>query len=215
MKTVIILYMPGHAGNFIARLFSLTDETMPLIRQDQLYHHLDHGTPLPDTFDRLANYQFSQVKNEFDTWQKFHRAHADFLENTQYRLLNLFCGSQYSRIVLPVHPCEFESQFVPIGQCEFYYVELDLAHWGAWVQDQQKKLKFQVRGDEQAQFEICKKRYNMKPISLTHILESETSFIQEYLAICNQMMIRPLLDQAVWLRKDWYSVRVQGSTTCT
>lgn len=206
--------MPGHAGNFIARLFSLTKETMPLIRQDQLYHHLDHGTPLPESFDRLSNYQFGQIKEEFNDWQKFHRAYADILENTQYRLLNLFCGSQYSRIVLPVHPCELESQFVPVGQCEFYYVDLDLAHWGAWVQDQQEKLQFQVRGNEQDQFEIYKKRYDMKPISLTRMLESETSFTQEYLAICGQMMVDPLPDQALWLRQDWYSVRVQGSVLC-
>jgi hypothetical protein len=99
--------MPGHAGNFIARLFSLTPETMPLIRQDCLYDHLDHGTPLPESFDRLANYQFGQVKEKFNDWQKFHRAYADFFDNTQYRLLNLFCGLQYSRRVLPVHPCEF------------------------------------------------------------------------------------------------------------
>ena len=206
--------MPGHAGNFIARLFSLTEETMPLVRQDQLYHHLDHGTPLPDTFDRLANYQFGRVKEEFNNWQKFHQAYADFLDNTQYRLLNLFCGLRYSRIVLPVHPYEFESRFVPIDDCEFYYVDLDLDHWGAWVGDQQEKLKFQIRGDEQTQFERCKERYDMKPISLTQMLESETSFIQEYLAICDQMMITPLLDQALWLRQDWYSIRVQGPTIC-
>lgn len=209
MKTVIILYMPGHAGNFVARLFSLTPETMPLIRQDRLYKHIDHGTPFPESFDRLANYQFSQVNQEFGQWQTFHRAFADFLDNAQYRLLNLFSGLRYSRIVLPVHPLEFESQFVPVDHCEFYYVDLDLGQWGQWVKDQQQKLDFRVRGNEQAQFDRCKHRYNMRPINLTKMLENETSFIQEYLAVCNQMMITPLLNHALLLRQDWYSVRVQ------
>ena len=215
MKTVIVLYMPGHAGNFISRLFSLTEETMPLVRRDQLYHHLAQGTPLPDTFDRLANYQFSQVSQEFTDWQKFHRAYADFLQNTQYRLLNLFCENRYSRIVLPVHPWEFDLQFVPVGACEFYYVDLDLDHWGEWVQDQQEKLKFRTRGDEHAQFVRCKKQYNMKPISLTRMLENENNFLKEYLEICESMAVTPVPDQALWLWKDWYSVRVQGTISCT
>jgi len=210
MKTVIILYMPGHAGNFMARLFSLNPETMPLIRHDLMDHHIGHGTSLPDPFDRLTNYQFSQAKQEFGQWQKFHQAYADFSNNSQYRLLNLFCGLRYSRIVIPVHPCEFVSQFVLTDDCEFYYVDLDLDRWGQWIQDQQQKLKFYNRENEPEKFDRCKKLYNMKPINLTKMLESETSFIQEYLAICSQMLITPLLDQALWLRQDWYSVRVQG-----
>jgi hypothetical protein len=210
MKTVILLYLPGHAGNFLARLFSLGEDTMPLLRKDQLEHHLDKGTPLPDNFDRLENYRFGQVTQEFDSWQQFHRAHADFLDNAQYRLLNIFCGLRYSRIVLPVHPGEFENYFVNIDPTEFYYVDLDLHKWGAWVSSQQEKLEFCTRGNENQLFDTQKKKYNMRSINLTKILESEEAFVEEYMSVCNQMNIKPMLEAARSLRQDWYSVRVAG-----
>jgi hypothetical protein len=208
MKTVIVLYLPGHAGNFIARLFSLTAETMPLIRQDQLEQHLDQGTALPEDFDRLANYQFGLVNQQFDSWQKFHRAYADALDLPQYRLLNVFCGFRYSRIVVPIHPNEFVDFSSP-DPTEFYCVDLDLDQWGKWVDGQQQRLGFQYRGNEHGKFAKQKIFYNMKSINLTKMLRSEQDFLEEYLSTCEHMMIEPRPDQALWLRQDWYSVRVK------
>lgn len=209
MKTVIVLYLPGHAGNFVARLFSLNTDTMPLIRQDQLEQHLDQGTALPDDFDRLANYRFSLVTQEFGDWQRFHRAYADAYELPQYRLLNVFCGLRYSRIVVPIHPNEFVDFSSP-EPTEFYCVDLDLDQWGTWVDAQQKILGFYHRGNEHGEFEKQKNLHNMKSIDLTKMLNSEQDFLEEYARICNQMLIEPQPDQALWLRRDWYSVRVRG-----
>lgn len=185
---------------------------MPLLRKDQLEHHLDQGTSVPDNFDRLKNYRFGQVTQEFESWQQFHRAYADFLENAQYRLLNVFCGLQYSRIVLPVHPGEFENYFVNIDPTEFYYVDLDLDKWGPWVSGQQGKLGFCTRGNENQQFENYKKQYHMRSINFTKMLASEPAFVEEYMLVCSQMNIEPMLEQAQQLRQDWYSVRVAGQT---
>jgi hypothetical protein len=213
MKTVIVLYLPGHAGNFIARLFSMTPDTMPLIRKDQLEQHLDQGTPLPEDFDRQTNYQFSSVNQEFGDWQQFHRAYADALEISQYRLLNIFCGYYYSRIVIPIHPTEFRDFSSP-DPTEFYCVDLDLNQWGNWVASQKQKLGFYYRGDEHAHFEKQKTLYNMKSINLTKMLNSEQDFLEEYLVICKQMLIEPLPNKALWLRNDWYSVRVKEQCQC-
>lgn len=212
MKTVVLLYLPGHAGNFLARLFSLGQNTMPLIRKDQLDHHLDQGTPLPDNFDRLENYRFAQVTEEFNNWQQFHRSFADFFEHAQYRLLNLFCGSRYSRIVYPLHPIELANSIVPMSAIEFYYVDLDLQKWGSWVSSQQKKLAFITRHNENALFEVYKKKYHMRSINLTKMLASEPAFVEEYMLVCSQMNIEPMLQQALNLRQDWYSTRVAGQT---
>lgn len=209
MKTVIVLYLPGHAGNFIARLFSLTSDTMPLVRQHQLEQHLDQGTALPEDFDRLKSYQFGSVHKEFSDWQRFHRAYADALDLPQYRLLNIFCGFRYSRIVIPIHPKEFRD-FSLAGTTEFYFVDLDLKQWGTWVSSQQQRLKFQYRGDEHAQFEHQKTKHNMSAINLTKMLNNEQDFLEEYVRICNHMQIEPQPEQALWLRRDWYSVRVEG-----
>ena len=148
--------MPGHAGNFVSRLFSLGPETMPLIRQSMMNEYIDHGTEISDTFDRLANYQFSTVATEFDTWQKFHRAYADHKEYLHYRLLNVFCNRKYSRIVFPLHPHEFNQDFSGDEDSEFYYVDLDLEIWKDWVDSEQQKLRFQVRPQEEEQFEYFK-----------------------------------------------------------
>ena len=59
MKTVIVLYMPGHAGNFVSRLFSLGAETMPLMQKKTMAEHVMQGIKLSNTFDKLDNYLFS------------------------------------------------------------------------------------------------------------------------------------------------------------
>ena len=112
--------------------------------------------------------------------------------------------------MLPVHPSEFENYFVNIDPTEFYYVDIDLGKWGPWVSSQQEKLEFYVRGNENHLFDTQKKKYNMRSINLTKILQSEEAFVEEYMSVCNQMNIEPMLEAARSLRQDWYSVRVAG-----
>jgi hypothetical protein len=209
MKTVIILYLPGHAGNFIARLFSLGNETMPLLQQHMLQHHLETVTDIPDDFDRLENYRFSTVPTRFDNWQQFHRSYADYKEYSCYNLLNIYCKQKYYRIVFPLHPHEFIADFNNQFESEFYYVDLDLNLWGNWVNEQQTKLNFQYRHNEQQQFEDLKAMHNMQPISLDKLLDSQQSFLTEYHRICKVMDIEPLTQQALLLRQDWMSVRLK------
>jgi len=200
--------MPGHAGNFVSRLFSLGSETMPLIRQAMMDEYIDHGLEIADSFDRLANYQFSTVPSEFENWQDFHRAFADHKQYSFYRLLNVFCNRKYSRIVFPLHPHEFFNDFSGDADTEFYYVDLDLDQWGEWVEASQQKLKFRVRPLEQTQFDQLKSEYNIKPIYLSHLLKDQYSFVQEYQRVCAEMQIPVLLEQALTLRQDWYSTRI-------
>jgi hypothetical protein len=145
MKTVIILYLPGHAGNFVARLFSLNRESMPLLPQGMLQHHLESVTDIPEDFDRLENYRFSTVSKAFNDWQQFHRSYADHKEYSCYNLLNIYCKQKYSRVVFPLHPHEFIADFDNQSESELYYVDLDLDRWGNWVNEQQTKLNFQYR----------------------------------------------------------------------
>jgi hypothetical protein len=200
--------MPGHAGNFVARLFSLGPETMPLIRQQLMSESIDHGLEIPDSFDRLANYRFSTISTEFDSWQKFHRAYADHKDYVSYRLLNIFCNQKYSRIVFPIHPHEFGNDFSEIDETEFYYVDLDLDHWGDWVETSRQKLYFKDRPGEREEFEEYKNFYSMRPINLSLLLQNETTFLQEYNRVCQEMNISPDTAQALALRTDWHSSRV-------
>ena len=214
MKTVIILYLPGHAGNFVARLFSLGQETMPLLQQSALQQHLESVTDVPDDFDRLENYRFSTA-TAFNNWQQFHRSYADYKEYSCYNLLNIYCKQKYSRIVFPLHPHEFIADFNSQSESEFYYVDLDLDQWGDWVNEQQAKLNFQYRQNEQQQFEDLKGMHNMQPVSLDRLLESQQSFLKEYHRICKIMDINPLPQQALLLRQDWMSVRLKKENIYT
>ena len=209
MQNVIILYMPGHAGNFVARLFSLTDDTMPLLSQHYLQHCIESGG-IPSDFNRLNRYKFSHVPEEFDNWQQFHNSCADFNDWPHYNLLNIFSKEKFSRIVFPLHPHEFIANFSN-SDSEFYYVDLDLDRWGSWVDTQQEKLNFYYRDNEHQQFQDLKKNYNMQSISLDRLLESQRSFLAEYARVCELMGVVPLPHQALALRKDWMSVRVNQS----
>jgi hypothetical protein len=209
MKTVIVLYLPGHAGNFVARLFSLGQETMPLLPKTMLLSCITSAQDVPQDFDRLENYRFSDVPKKFNDWQKFHRSFADYNECNQYRLWNSFCKQKYSRIVFPIHPREFGIYFVQKSLTEFYFVDLDLDRWGHWVDDQQQKLDFEYRHDELEQFQEFKKSHHMAPISLDRLLESTESFVHEYQRVCELMLIPTHAEQALQLRQDWMSVRCQ------
>jgi hypothetical protein len=184
---------------------------MPLIQQHMMDEYIDHGIEISDSFDRLVNYQFSTVPARFDTWQQFHRAFADHKQYLFYRLLNVFCKCKYSRIVFPLHPHEFVNDLADDTNTEFYYVDLDLAVWGNWVQSAQKKLQFQIRPNEQQQFDQATQQYNMKPIDLGLLLKNQNTFVQEYKRVCADMQISPLVSQALVLRQDWYSTRVDNA----
>lgn len=209
MKSIIILYMPGHAGTFLSRLFSLTEETMPQLTIQLLQDCVNHGR-LPDVNNRVEWYSFSDVHSKYETWQKFHADWADFYNRIDFELLNAFYNNKHA-IVYAMHPHEFdqfELEIKQLGCSNFYYVELDLAQHGNWVNDAEKKLNFIVRDQEAEGFEKTKNNYCMQKISLTKMLLSESDFLAEYLRVCKLMQLTPCVDQALALYHNWRQVRV-------
>lgn len=207
MKHIIILYLPGHAGNFLTRLFSLGNETLPHLPVNLLEQYIYTGKP-NEHLNRLELYSFKEVFKYYD-WQQFHRAWADFRYYTKYELLNVFYNSKYS-ITHAIHPFEFkmlEHGIELLDQTEFYYVDLDLEKHSAWVDSQQQKLKFYLRDNEVDDFHLLKDQYHMQAISLTNILKSDNEFLKEYVRVCNLMSLAPNTDQALLLYQDWIKVR--------
>lgn len=208
MSTTLIMYMPGHAGNFILRLFALSESFMPVLPKSQLTLLVNNACPLkPNINNRLSMYKFSNVWNRYRSWQDFHRAFADFLEYQDYRLLNLISGTCYN-FIYAIHPHEFKTRFIEVDETDYYYVHLD-TKFDSWVSNQQKKLNFVWRDNEDKEFDELKTQYNMKPISLTALLSSTEEFLNEYLRVCSVMNIQPEVDQALLLREDWQTVRFQ------
>jgi hypothetical protein len=207
LKTILIMYMPGYAGNFLLRLFGLSNSLMPHLEKRILKNLLDSNRPVPEDFDKLSKYKFSSVPKIYKNWQDFHRAHADMLDYSDYRLLNLMSGLRYN-LIFSAHPYEINSSFVDIDTTEFYYVELD-STLEQWVNQQQKKLNFTQRPMEKKLFDLLKNKYRMLPIYLSKLLISEQDFVNEYHRVCKLMNIEPCVEQALMLLNDWKSVRYQ------
>lgn len=201
------MYMPGYAGNFLLRLFGLSNSLMPHLEQRILRNLVDSNTPVPEDFNKLSKYKFSAVPTRYKNWQDFHRAYADMLNYSDYRLLNLISGFKYN-FIFSAHPYEIDAGFVKTDTTEFYYVELD-SKLEQWVTQQQKKLNFVQRPMEKELFDLLKNNYCMSPISLTELLISEQKFVNEYSRVCNSMNIEPCIEQALVLLNDWKSVRYQ------
>lgn len=210
MKTVVIMYMPGHAGNFIQRLFGLSPTFLPILEKRRLNQLISHWEPVNPSLNKLSYYKFSYVPKLYKNWQDFHRAFADLLDYADYRLLNLISKLQYD-FIYSAHPHELETRFMPVDHTEFYNVELDTA-FDQWVLAEQKKLHFAWREQEVDTYNSLKLKYNMKPISLTKLLGTEQEFLDEYHRVCELMKIQPVDDSALELCKDWRSVRFTNRT---
>lgn len=206
MKTVVILYMPGHAGNFIQRLFGLSPEFMPIIPRKMLKDLVDNWRSGPETWPKLQSYLFDKVFKRYHTWQNFHRDTADFLDYQDYRLLNYINHYKY-RFIWSIHPWEFQTKFVELDQTQYYYVDLH-SKFDSWVAQEQERLKFVTRPNEQEIFSKCVKNYNMQPISLTNMLqESHEGFLVEYQKICECMQVTAVQDHAIALWNNWLDTR--------
>lgn len=206
MKTVVILYMPGHAGNFIQRLFGLSPEFMPIISRNMLKGLVDRWRPGAQPWPKLQSYLFDKVLMRHHTWQNFHRDTADFIDYQDYRLLNCINDCKYN-FIWSIHPWEFQTKFMELDQTQYYYVDLH-SKFDFWVAQEQQRLKFEIRPNEQEIFYQCIKDYDMKPISLTNMLqESLESFLAEYNKICECMQVTAVQDQAIELWNNWLDTR--------
>lgn len=202
--------MPGHAGNFLVRLFSLSPEILPQVPIMMLENMV-----VPEITDRAEYYSFSKVKQRFKTWQNFHRAWPDFYQKELFERFNGLFPEPFPAVIYAIHPEEFlilESSVIE-SRPTFYFVDLD-ERYHAWVAEQQSSLDFQYRPDYQSElekFNILREKYPMSPISLTDMLDSTDLFLKEYLKICEKMMITPVPDAALRLYHDWYLVRGPGN----
>jgi phage anti-repressor protein len=205
--------MPGHAGNFLTRLFSLSPETVPQVPVKILAESIRHPTVEPIIPRRKELYSFVDVLNQYNNWQEFHRDWPDFQNHDQFNYFIQLFQTKFSTIVYSIHPYELglaEAALIDLENSEFYFVELD-EKYHSWVKEQQAKLKFIYRPDfsgELNQFKNLKNKYSMtSSINLTSLLESETSFANEYLRVVANMNITPDLPGAIELYQGWIKTR--------
>lgn len=206
MKTIIITYLPGHAGNFLARLFSFGHETMPQLPRTLLNKYISIDSK-NENLDRLTMYSFKET-DSYRTWQEFHRAWSDFYQQSTYNLLAAIWKK--SNIVYAIHPIEFSKfEIFMTGDpnIKFFYVHLDPKDQ-TWVDSSRKKLLFVDRDCEYDKFDSLKSKYNMEPINLSAMLESEEEFLKEYTRCCSLMGLNVYPELAIEMYRDWARVRL-------
>lgn len=215
MKHIFILYNPGYAGNFLARLFSLDHSVIPQLPESMLRDCVRSGQ-YPDINDRAEFYSFDSVKTNYKNWQDFHRDWTTFNTNNSadfYRWLHdLTIGKDsVSAIIYAIHPHEFNKSLRDIHQIknkDFYYVSLNLEKYQLWINQAQEKLGFVYRDNELQLGSMLPTAFNMKEISLTRMLDSESEFLDEYQRVCELMGIPAEKEKALTLYQGWRKTRV-------
>lgn len=209
VKHIFIMYMPGHAGNLLCRLFSLSPETLPHAPLEQIEYCIARPTEIPILSPRLETYLFSKALN-YSSWQQFHRAWPTFLDWDKLFYWNGVLESKFSKVIHAIHPNELEQEqdrIDTIKYKEFYYVDIDLYKYQSWVSNAQVKLKATPRRGEYERFVHYSNKYKMLPINLTCLLDSDDNFLEEYLRITQLMNITPVVNEAVALFNDWKKIR--------
>lgn len=207
VKTTFILYAPGLAGNFLARLFSLSDDTVPVMPKQMLHNWVT--TAVEPQFDKTSLYSFDVVVEKFNhDWLSFHAAWVDIYDK-------LWCESltdlvhKYDRIVYQIHPfefSEFEEAIAALPNKQLFYVDLDMDKYGHWVNSAKQRIGFDYRGDEHsAGASLCRK-YGMETINLTELL-TDDEFLVEYNRVCSIMGIAADNTAAQRLRDNWLTFR--------
>jgi len=199
--------MPGHAGNFLTRLFSLSETTFPHLTKHEFNKSMT--AKKIEEFNRLDLYSFEQ-KKFYVGWMSFHKAFIGYQHSDQIETLTRTCSNIYSSVVYSIHPVEFLKFSYKIMEkdIDLYHVDLDLGKFGEWVEQSRKQLKFITRPNEADTFSKISSRYNTKAISLTKMLESEDAFLDEYNRLCKLMNLTPIETQAIALYRNWKSIRL-------
>jgi hypothetical protein len=202
------MYLPGHAGNLINRLISLSPETIPQVSITELKKSVIDTGQIPDVSNRLELYSFKQSQ-QYPTWQDFHRDCADFYNRELFEHFNNLFSPGFSHVVYAIHPWEFElhrSNIDQLSATEFLMVKLD-SKYDHWVDQAQTKLNFYNRNNEIELYYKIQQEYDMYPVNLDKMLDSIDGFKKEYLSVTSKLNLTPCLDQAISLFENWYTFR--------
>lgn len=205
IKHIIIVYNPGYAGNFLARLFSLDRTVCPQVKLNWAINDLDiFNTP------RLNLYTFKEVVTQYESWQSFHREWSDLYN---YHLLGTyFKEKNFSSIVFACHEPEFQLHQDLITSFDdkiILGVKIKDCTNLEWINLAQKDLNFKYRYQEKEFYsKFINSLDNTNLIDFDKILKSETDFLEEYNRISKLISIDADNSTALKFYQEWYAERV-------
>ena len=206
LKYIFIVYLPGYAGNFLARLLSLSKSTVPVLPIEMLKNF--DRIPNLNIDQRLQLYSFKDVRQQYQNWQVYHREWITFYNHVDIceRIDN-----EFSHIVYSLHFPEFKKfnqEITNIKNKEVFYVKLDLNRYKPWIEKSQLDLNFKYRLDEIENYSKWSSLLDLN-INLTKILDNEVDYLEEYRNIQKFLNLDVYENEALILYKEWYDTRVR------
>lgn len=187
MQQLTILYLPGHGGRFLERLFSLHATVAPILtpEQHQTYYN-----------DRLSLYSFSKY-TEYRSWLQFH--------NEVHDRASVLDDPIYNFSITAAHP----GDLLDTTGTRLIAVNLTYSPFNNfWMHAFHMHNNFAptIRVQDIVNYSNFK---DSAEITLT--LDSfllETGWEDEYYKICNHVGIPTDIDLAKQLHSSWHSARV-------
>lgn len=209
LKHIFIIYYPGYAGNFLQRIFSLSENSAPIFYKEELEKKSFFELGL---IEKLEKYRFSKIDRTFPDWQQYHRSWADFYDYDD--IIDLLPEGEYKSICFSMHEPEynfFKTKIDAIDNKIILGVDLDQSYWSSWLENSQKNLKFIYRFEENKFYQkLISELPSKHVIDLNKILDSENGFLEEYHRICDLTEIQEQKILALELYRDWFDCRVKN-----
>jgi hypothetical protein len=203
-KFIFVVYLPGYAGNFLQRVFSLSKEVTPVLTRQELADWIYSGVvPQKQIQD------FNAVMCNYKSWQDFHDDYPGCHALGIYP--RLLATLPFTTVVSQIHPHEY-SQLYPsfiekIPNKKYIYVTLDTIKYSNWLRTSQQKLKFELRMHEVEYGNLLETK--MPTFNLTTALDSEDGFRNEYEKACDILGLSKETDNAVLMYRNWRQVRCE------
>ena len=197
IKSVCVIYTPGHCGLFWTFLLSLSPESVPYYTTD-LHHATDEQIQVVQNLSPAQRKQIVQYKTNHD----FIRLHAlDQLFQPDFFYANKAINDFFSVSVLNNHFNDYDFgtryQYLHHVIC----VNLDTDRYQPMLDRAIKQYPW--RPDPQPIEHI--KRVTNDPrtwnLNMTKVLDSQQGFLDQYMECCQQINITPVIDTAI----DYYT----------
>jgi hypothetical protein len=194
-----IIFLPGQGGNFVEALLMIDQDVYPKLKYNQSVEHIQ---------DRYTQYTFCNLDQKYGSWKNFHRSYIEFditfkefLKQDQYQVGVIACHAKnwYMRTSL------LYAIAIKMG------VKVNLFHMTMSDNNQYTVEKLIARNNGFPEITDVTKMYHKKwldettsiPINFDNFIQGESTFIPEYLRLCNLTSVTPNIDLALLLYQEW------------
>jgi hypothetical protein len=198
MKINIVLFNRGSGGNFLARVLTLDPATVCL-GKNNIESAVDRCNYY--CYDAIAVPPNTPAGNGLSVW-------VDKELNQYYFPLTRGIEQlvQLNQLIIePIHPDHYQTKLQLLGpddHAKLYYI--DPTGCENWVAAQVRhKIMANIKQPLSEDLNSIIEKQPAEAISLQKIIESEQTFLSEYVRVCNIMQLKSYPDLALKIYKTW------------